>query len=134
MKANYPMENGKAPRAKREGGMRTRVVFELPFDPYIQNRASLARTKRNDFPVAGGVPKGGLTPPQPPIYLMNSSIELCNPLVYWASYGWLLKLGQVRSGQVCTSNAREPQCGVVYIFEVLAALETATKGKCMGKT
>jgi hypothetical protein len=63
MKANYLMENGKAPGAKRKGEMRTRVVFALPFDPYIHNRASLSRTKRNDFPVAGGLPNGGLTPP-----------------------------------------------------------------------
>ena len=40
-----------------------------------QNRASHARTKRNDFPVAGGLPKGGLTPPN----LRSSILFVANP-------------------------------------------------------
>ena len=56
-------EKVKAPGAKREKGKVPRHVFAPGFLFTSRNRASHARTKRNDFPVAGGLLKTVSLPP-----------------------------------------------------------------------
>ena len=67
-------EKGKGHWEKREKGKGARMSFSLGFLFTSRNRAAHARTKRNDFPVSGGLPKGELTPPN---LRYDASIILC---------------------------------------------------------
>ena len=83
MEKGKPINKGKRERLPRQKGKRERrgrVVFELPFDPYIQNRASLARTKRNDFPVAGGCLKADSLPQTSDIYI---AYRIAHWIAHW---------------------------------------------------
>ncbi len=58
----YIREKGKAPGAKREKGKAATPLFS-PVSTRHPAARTHARTKRNDFLVLGGLPRGVLTPP-----------------------------------------------------------------------